>query len=160
VSSPKAGLLGRVVLGFPKPLEYTNSSSSYQLCDLLVYSGKSQMWCSVRTKSFMGWLKSSSSLCSMVPLVSLTLCLLLLCFTILCVQSSSQGSLLHFVSDFLLSLPYSSRFDCLYSWLLAIWSLCLFGSSSTSVDSPSAAVLGVPCSASSWMLGKWPLVLL
>jgi len=24
VSSPEAGLLGRVVLGFPKPLEYTD----------------------------------------------------------------------------------------------------------------------------------------
>jgi len=43
VSSLEAGLLGRVVLGFPKPLECTNSSSSYQLCDLRVYSGKSQI---------------------------------------------------------------------------------------------------------------------
>ena len=35
--------------------------------------------------------------CSMLPLVSSTLCLLLLYFTILCVQSSSQGSLFHFL---------------------------------------------------------------
>ena len=43
MSSLEAGLLRRVVLGFPKPLEYTSSSSSYQLYDLLVYSGRSQM---------------------------------------------------------------------------------------------------------------------
>ena len=36
VSSPEVVLLGRVVLGFPKPLEYIYSSSSYQPCDLLV----------------------------------------------------------------------------------------------------------------------------
>ena len=58
VSSPEVGLLGRLVLGFPKPLEYTDSSSSYQLCDLLVYSGRSQVGCSIRTDSSMGWLES------------------------------------------------------------------------------------------------------
>jgi len=43
VSSPEAGLLGRVVLGFSKPLECTDSSYFYQFCDLRVYSGKSQI---------------------------------------------------------------------------------------------------------------------
>jgi len=75
------------------PLEYIDSSSSYQLYDLMVYSGKSQMWCSVQTNSSMGWLESSSSLVLDVAADQLGPLSLLLCFIVLCVQFSSQGSL-------------------------------------------------------------------
>ena len=46
---------------------------------------------------------------------------LLLCFVVLCVESSSQGLLFHyFVSRLSLCLTFLSLFNYLYSWLLAI----------------------------------------
>ena len=79
-------------------------------------------------------------------------------FLSLCVQSSSQGLPFHFsisrlqqnwLTDYSVSIHGFSHL-----------SQCLFGSSSASMDSPSAAALGVPYSASSSALREWPLVLL
>ena len=82
----------------------------YQLCDLLVYSGKCQMWCLVRTDSSMEWLEYSSSLVLDATFGQLGPLSLLLCFTILCISSSSR--------DFGLSV-FVSRTDSLSlcSWL-------------------------------------------
>ena len=97
VSLLKRNLFGRVVLGCPKPLEYTNSFP-YQLCDLLVYNGESPMWFSVQTNPLWDGLNPSSSLVLDVPLVCLDLYLLFYCcFTFFllsilpfCVLSSSR----------------------------------------------------------------------
>ena len=62
------------------------------------------MLCSAWTDSSMGMLESSSSLVLDAAFGELNPLSLLLCFTILCVQSSSLGSLFHFfVSQLLLS---------------------------------------------------------
>ena len=59
--SPETKLLGRVVLGFPKPLECTDSFP-YQLLTFLVFNGRSPMWCYVLTDPLRDGLNLSSSL--------------------------------------------------------------------------------------------------
>jgi len=92
VSLLKRNLLGKVVLGFPKPLDYTDYFP-YQLCDLLVYNGESPMWCSVRIDPLWDGLNPSSSLVfdaafgQLGPLSSILLllhCLSSLCSSFLC----------------------------------------------------------------------------
>ena len=86
-------LLGRVVLGFPKPLGVHRLFFFLPALWPLVYSGKSQMRCSVRTDSSRERLESSSSLVLDAACGQLSPLSPLLGFTVLCFQSSSQGSL-------------------------------------------------------------------
>ena len=51
----KQNMLGRVVLGFPKPLECTNSFP-IQVLTSLVFNGRSPMWCSIPNRSSQGLL--------------------------------------------------------------------------------------------------------
>ena len=124
-----------MVLGFPKPLECTDSSA-YQLLDL-----------SSRTDPLGDGLNLSSSLVLDVAFSQLGPLSLLLCFIVLCVPSSSQDSGLS---------VFVSPIDSLSNYLLMSLFMALrpsvprlFCSSSTSVDSPFADALGVPCPASS-----------
>lgn len=93
-------------------------------------------------RSSMGWLESSSSLVLDAAASQLGPLSLPLWFTVLYVQSSSQGSLFHFYC-LLTLLPRLLSLFMAFSHSFQY----LFGSSSTSVDSPSTATLGVPCSA-------------
>ena len=132
----EASTLGRVVLGFPKPLECTESIAN-QLRDLLVYNGKSPMWCSTQTDTLGDGLNPKALCCSMLLLISLALCLF--CFALLFfvfnlplkVHYSTSSSL-----DFCLSVSNSTSIRLPLFMALAIRSLCLFNSSSASVDSP------------------------
>lgn len=146
-------LLGRVVLGFPEPLRVHILFFFLPALWPLVYSGKSQMWCSVQKDSSMGRLESSSSLVLDATCGQLGALSPLLGFIVLCVQSSSR---VHYSLSLLvvwtpLQIPF---FRLSLFMALTMWSLCLFGSSPIRADSPSATALGVPCSASVWMLGK------
>ena len=142
----------------------TQTSSSYQLCDLLLYSGKSPMWCSVETDPLWDGSDLSSLWCLTLPLVSLALCPLsafasLSSFSVFC---PSLRVLVSFSVSLGLSVPLNLSTDCLLSLFMALKPYVprLFGSSSAFVDSPSAVVLGVPCSVSSLVLREWPHVLL
>lgn len=151
----KQVLLGRVVLGFPKPLECTNSSSPYQLYDLRVYNGQSQMWYSVRTDSPRGWLESSSfgaRCCHQLAQPSVSFCSSLASLCFLCIPSSSQDS-------GPLSLVSQNSSD------LTVYSISIHGFLSFEpmptrflfyiVDSPSAAVLLLLLISSTDHLALW-----
>jgi len=134
-------------LDSPSHSEYTDSCSSYQLCDPRstleranydAQSGQIPLWEGLNLQSL--W-------CSMLPVVSSALCLL--CLALL-FSVFSPPLRVHCSPSFLVSQtpPYSSLIRLSLFMALAIRFSCLFGSSPACVDSPSACVLGVPCSAS------------
>jgi len=91
----KQNLLGRVVLGFPKPLECTDSFP-YQLLTSPVFNGMSPIWCSVLTDPLRDGLNISSSLMLNVAIGQLSplssFCFLLHCFFSSLSSSSSSLS--------------------------------------------------------------------
>lgn len=117
MSSPEVGLLGKVVLGFPKPLEYTDSSSSTvaraqcggQLEQIPLWNG-SNLSSSLVLDAASGQLDPLSSFCFCFTVFFFSVYFVLLSgFWPLCLLCSS----LELFSNL-------TRAFCLYSWLLVI----------------------------------------
>ena len=148
VSSPEADLLGRVVLGFPKPLECTDSVFLPALWPSGLQWREPNVVLSL-DRSSLGWLESLklsvARCCLWSDQPSVLFCFYFIVFFSRFRPPLGIHSSLCFLSLFMALKPFVPR---------------LFGSSSTSIESPSAAVLGVPYSASSSARREWPHVLL
>jgi len=117
VCSPEASLLGRVVLGFPKPLECIDSVFLPTLWPSSLQWKEPNVVLSPY-RSSLGWLESlklsGARWCLWLAWRSVFFCFLLHCLLLSIFPSSSQGSGV-FLSDWLS--------DCvfyIYSWLLDI----------------------------------------
>ena len=93
-------MLGRVVLGFSKPLECTNSFP-FQVLTSLVFNGRSPMWDSILDRSSQGLLVPLKlSFCSMLPYAT-----------------SQLGSLFFSTSCFTISFVF---FHCSLLWFFLV----------------------------------------